>query len=123
MLLPHAVNGSELQKVLFLALSVTFLFVCEISLEPLNEFASNSQGSRVWFLARKTLNVKVKGQRSQGQNGIFWPFQPLVLFMYEISREPLNGFAPYSHGRHVWSLARTSLKVKVKGQRSRSPGT
>jgi len=35
---------------------------------------------------------------------------------YEISREPLNGFAPNSHGRRVWSLARTSLKVKVKGQ-------
>ena len=32
----------------------------------------------------------------------------------EISREPLNGFAPNSHGRGVWSLVRTSLKVKVK---------
>jgi len=32
--------------------------------------------------------------------------------------ELLNGFAPNSHGRHVWSLVRTSLKVnvKVKGQ-------
>jgi len=36
------------------------------------------------------------------------------LFVYEISREPLNGFAPNSHGRRVWSLARRSLKVKVK---------
>jgi len=45
------------------------------------------------------------------------------LFVYEISREPLNGFAPNSHGRRVWSLAQTSLKVKVKGQWSRSPGT
>ena len=35
--------------------------------------------------------------------------------------EPLNGFEPYSHGRRLWSLARMSLKVKVK--RSRSPGT
>ena len=43
--------------------------------------------------------------------------------VYEISREPLNGFSPNSHGRRVWSLARTSLKVKVKVQRSRSPGT
>jgi len=25
----------------------------------------------------------------------------------------LNGFAPNSQGRRVWSLARTSLKVKV----------
>ena len=39
-----------------------------------------------------------------------------VLFAYKISREPLNGFAPNSHGRRVWSLARTSLKVKVKSQ-------
>jgi len=30
--------------------------------------------------------------------------------------EPLNGFAPNSHGRRVWSLALTSLKVKVKDQ-------
>jgi len=47
----------------------------------------------------------------------------LVLFVCEISREPLNGFTPNSHGRRVQSLARTSLKVKVRGQRSRSPGT
>ena len=36
--------------------------------------------------------------------------------MYEISRELLNGFAPNSQGRHVWSLALTSLNVKVKGE-------
>jgi len=29
-------------------------------------------------------------------------------------RELLNGFVPNSHGRCVWSLAQTSLKVKVK---------
>ena len=39
----------------------------------------------------------------------------LILVLYEISREPLNGFAPNSHGRRVWSLARTSVKVTVKG--------
>jgi len=33
-------------------------------------------------------------------------------FVNHISREPLNGFAPNSHARHVWSLARTSLNVK-----------
>jgi len=38
------------------------------------------------------------------------------LFMYEISRELLNGSAPNSQGRRVWSLTWTSLKVKVKGQ-------
>jgi len=50
---------------------------------------------------------------------------PSVCFfpVYETSREPLNGFASNSHGRRVWSLGRTSLKVKVKGQRVRSPGT
>jgi len=32
-------SRGELRKVLFLALSVTFLFVCEISREPLNGFA------------------------------------------------------------------------------------
>ena len=36
--------------------------------------------------------------------------------MIEISWESLNGFALNSHGRLVWSLAWTSLKVKVKGQ-------
>jgi len=39
-----------------------------------------------------------------------------LLFVYEISREPLNRFASSSHGRRVWSLAWTSLKVKVKDQ-------
>jgi len=36
------------------------------------------------------------------------------LFVYEVSPEPQNGFAPNPQG--VWSLARTSLNVKVKGQ-------
>jgi len=30
--------------------------------------------------------------------------------------EPLNGFAPNSYERRVWSLNRTSLNDKVKGQ-------
>jgi len=66
---------SELRKVLFLALSVTFLFVYEISREPLNGFAPNLQGQRVWSLARTSLNVKVKGQGQQGQKGIFLGFR------------------------------------------------
>jgi len=33
----------------------------------------------------------------------------VLLFVYEISREPLKGFAPNSQGRHVLSLARMSL--------------
>jgi len=41
------------------------------------------------------------------------------------SKVLLNGFAPNSQWRRVWSLARMSLDVKLKGQcqRSRSPGT
>jgi len=38
---------SELREVLFLALSVTFLFVHEISRKPLNGFATNSHGRRI----------------------------------------------------------------------------
>jgi len=34
----------------------------------------------------------------------------------QISQEALNGFVPNSQGRCVWSRARTSLNVKVKGQ-------
>jgi len=49
--------------------------VCEISLEPLNEFAPNSQGRHVWFLARMSLNVKVRGQGHHGQKRHFRPFR------------------------------------------------
>jgi len=42
------------------------------------------------------------------------------LFVYEIYPEHLKGFAPNSQGKRVWSLARTSLNIEVKGQRSRS---
>ena len=45
------------------------------------------------------------------------------VFVYEKSPEPLNGFLPNSQGRRVWFSAGMSLKVKVKGQRPRSPGT
>jgi len=62
---------SELPKVLFLALSVTFLFVYEISQQPLNGFAPNSQGRCVWSLTRMSLNVQVKSQGHQGQKRHF----------------------------------------------------
>jgi len=45
------------------------------------------------------------------------------LFVYEISREPLNGFRPNSLEKRAWSLAWSSMNAKVKGQRSRSSGT
>jgi len=61
------------------------------------------QREDVWSLAQTSLNVKVKGQSHQGQKRGIRP----------ISREPLNRFATNSHGRRVWSLPWTSLKVKV----------
>jgi len=52
---------SQLRKVLFLALSVTFLFVHEISPEPLNGFAPNSHGS----LVPHADEFECQGQRSR----------------------------------------------------------
>jgi len=70
--------------------------------------------------------VAIFTARSELQRFCFWRRQSVgFLFVHEISREPLNGFAPNSHRIRVlrtWSLARTSLKVKVKDQRSRSLG-
>jgi len=43
------------------------------------------------------------------------------LIVYDISWEPLNWFVRNSHGRRVWSLTRMNMKVKARGQRSRSP--
>jgi len=44
-----------------------------------------------------------------------------VLFVHQISREPLDGFVPNStQGIRVCSLALMSVKVKDKGQRSSS---
>ena len=37
----------------------------------------------------------------------------LFLFVHQISRERLNGFVPNSQQRRVWTLARTSLNVKI----------
>jgi len=45
--------------------------VHETSPEQLNGYVPNSQGRRVWFLARTSLNVKVKDQGHQGKNGVF----------------------------------------------------
>jgi len=46
----------------------------------------------------------------------FWRSETF-LFVHDVSREPLNGFVPNSLGRRIWSLARTNLNVKIKGQR------
>jgi len=74
--LRHSVHV-VVRKVLFLApLVCGFLFVYEISLEPLNGFAPNSGGRRVWSLTLRSLKVKVEGQgQSQGQRAAFFgPF-------------------------------------------------
>jgi len=62
---------SEVQKVLFLVLVVCGFCLSEISPEPLNRFAPNSHGRRVWSLAWTSLKVKVKGQGHQGQKRHF----------------------------------------------------
>ena len=63
---------SELRKVLFLAPSVcSFLFVYEIFREPLDGYAPNSHGRRVWSLAQISLKVRAKGQCHQGQKRYF----------------------------------------------------
>jgi len=72
---------SELRKVLFLALSDFFAY--EISLEPLNGFAPNSQGIHVWSLVRMSLNVKVKGQGTRDKKWHFSAFSmACVQFMF-----------------------------------------
>jgi len=51
----------------------------------------------------------------------FWCRQSVVfLCVWNISGKPLKGFVPNSQERCVWSLARTSLKVKVKVKVSRN---
>jgi len=47
---------------------------------------------------------------------VCYSFLFFILFVTQISREPLNGFVPNSHGGRVWSLAQTSMNVKVTGQ-------
>ena len=86
-----------------MALSVTFLFAYEISRQPLNGFAPNSQGRRVWFLARTSFNVKVKGQRSRSslnrdKNGIFGPFVGLRAVMFGKTYLAFSYFSPFSLG-------------------------
>ena len=59
---------SELCKVLFLELLLFYLCMKYLgSLEPLNGFAPNSQGRRVWSITRTSLNAKVKGRGHHGQ--------------------------------------------------------
>ena len=60
--------------------------------------------------------VTARSERQWTAEGSVFGAVSLCVFVYEISRGPLNGFAPHSHRRRVLSLAGTSLKVKVSGQ-------
>jgi len=53
--------------------------------------------------------------RSELRKVLFWALSVTFLFMYDIPRDPLNGFAPNSQGKceRVRSLAWTNLKVKA----------
>jgi len=107
--LPHAVNCV---RSVFGA--VTFLFVHEISREPLNGFVPNSQRRHTWSLACTSLNIKVKGQGNNGQK---------TGFSADISgREPLKGFATNSHETRDWSLDPRSDEFEGRGQRSKVKG-
>ena len=68
-------------------------------------------------MTKKRCGQWVITTRSELQKVLFLaPSVCVFLFVYEISREQLKGFASNSHRRRVWSLAGTSLKVKVKDQ-------
>ena len=93
---------SELRKVLFLAPSVCGFCLYEISREPLNGFAPNSQKRRVWFLDGTSLKVKVIGQRSRS-SGIFRHFSALssasVRFVFGKTSLASSLWSPYVIGR------------------------
>jgi len=124
---------SELRKLLFLALSDFFVCVWNISgatericakftqntfLVPRSdEFKGQSQRSKVKVTRDKIDVFQLCVRFMFGKTSLACSF----LFVYETSREPLNGFGPNSHGRRVWSLAGTSLKVTVRRKRSKSP--
>jgi len=87
---------SELREVVFGAVC-DFLFVYEISQEPLNRFPPNSQLRRVWSLTRTNLNVKVKGQGYQGQKTAFFQpsRQPACSAVYVWYNICSSGFPPF----------------------------
>ena len=68
------------------------------------------------YCRHSCIQERIITPRSELQNVLFLALSVCVfLFVYEIYREVLTGFVPYSHGRRVWSLTRMSLKVKVTG--------
>jgi len=80
-------------------------------------------GKTILFCVRRSL-AKVIIAHSKLRTVLFLALVfVFYLFANQISRQPRSGFAPNSQGRRAWFVARTSLNVKIKAQRSRSPGT
>jgi len=66
--------------------------------------------------AAGSFNVSCYRMQWTEEGSVFGAISLCFLFVYEISLEQLTRFVPNSNGRRVWSLTRTHLKVKVKGQ-------
>ena len=113
---------SELRKVLSLAPSICGFGLCIKYLGTTAEWICSKFTRKTCLVsARTSSKVRVKHQRSRSpetKNGIFGPFGGLravyvwknifslqFLFVYEIFWELLEGFAPNSHARRIWSLA------------------
>jgi len=69
--------------------------------------------SSVRLFSYHALVVYYKGLSYRRGTARFLAPSVCFLFVYEISREPVNGFGPNSHRRpwRVWSLARMSLNL------------
>ena len=94
----------------------------EITQEPLNEFAPNSHGRRVWSLVETSLKVKVTDKKRHFSTLLQFVFGKTFLassFVYEISPESLNGFAPNSHGRQLTCLVPHLVVFEGRGQKSK----
>jgi len=105
---------SELRKVLFLALSVTFsFFVCESNISATAEqICAKFTAKTCWFLAGTSLNVKVKGQGHQGQKHAVHSHHP--------PRQRRNG--PFCCTTHCNTLAANNVTQQQTGPFRRCRG-
>jgi len=62
--------------------------------------AQRTVSRRKNYLQRNSIALAVTA-RSELRNVLFLELSVAFLFVYEMAREPLNGFAPNSHGRRV----------------------
>jgi len=70
-------------------------------------------------LVPRSDEFQCQGQRSKCQGHQDLKMENCRVMLQQmgpISRELVNGFAPNLQGKSVWSLTRTSLNIKVKGQ-------